>query len=209
MLLAVLTAVAEDRALTQRRLAQGLGIALGLANRCLNRCSRMGLIEIARAHQPNAPPHGYRYSLTPKGFSEKNRLAARALHASFEFYRTARAQCAGLLAHAAASGWRRLVLFGASELGEIAALCATGLSASGGYPLDVLGFVDEASSRPELAGLPVVERVSKLGKFDAAFLTDLNQPQTSYDRLRQSIPADRILAPALLGVTATPAVPLE
>lgn len=189
ILLAVLSAVESDAALTQRRLAQELGIALGLANRYLKRCWRLGLIKIS-----HAPPHRYCYYLTPQGFTEKSRLTARYLRRSFDFYREARAQVDRLLGEAAANSWRRIVLFGASELGEIAVLCARR------HAIELKGFVDEAAAAAEFAGLPLTARAATLGKFDAALLTDLQDPQSAFDRLRQSIPLERILAPALLGV---------
>ena len=69
---------------TQRHLADRLGVALGLANSYLKRCIRKGLIKVQQA-----PANRYLYYLTPKGFAEKSRLTARYLRASFDFYRQA------------------------------------------------------------------------------------------------------------------------
>ena len=47
--LQLLSAVEENDAVTQRSMAQDLGIALGLANAYLKRCVRKGLIKVAKA----------------------------------------------------------------------------------------------------------------------------------------------------------------
>src|SRR5258708_10007653 len=119
--LGVLNAVAESTGVTQRSLAQELGIALGLTNAYLKRCVKKGLIKVT-----HAPANRYAYYLTPKGFTEKSRLTAQYLTLSFDFFRLARSQCSALLAECEAQGWTRIALCGAGELAEIAILCADG-----------------------------------------------------------------------------------
>ena len=67
--LEILQAVEADSDMTQRRLADSMGVALGLANSYLRRCIRKGLVKIKQA-----PANRYLYYLTPKGFAEKSRL---------------------------------------------------------------------------------------------------------------------------------------
>ena len=83
--LGVLNAVHENSAVTQRSVAQQLGIALGLTNAYLKRCVKKGLIKVNQI-----PPNRYAYYLTPKGFSEKTRLTAEYFSSSFVFFRRAR-----------------------------------------------------------------------------------------------------------------------
>jgi DNA-binding MarR family transcriptional regulator len=73
-MLGLLAAVERDSALTQRHLARELGIALGLANAYLRRCTKKGLIKMRQA-----PLNRYAYYLTPRGFAEKSRLTAEYL----------------------------------------------------------------------------------------------------------------------------------
>ncbi|MEK9660351.1 MAG: winged helix-turn-helix transcriptional regulator, partial [Alphaproteobacteria bacterium] len=115
--LGLLSAVEQDSSVTQRRLATDLGIALGLANAYLKRCVKKGLIKVGEA-----PANRYAYYLTPQGFAEKSRLTAEYLSASFQFFRNARAQCLETLEAAAEQGWHRVILYGASELAEVASL---------------------------------------------------------------------------------------
>ena len=71
IVLSVLTSIERDSTITQRKLANELGIALGLANAYLRRCVRKGLIKMSQV-----PLNRYAYYLTPQGFSEKSRLTA-------------------------------------------------------------------------------------------------------------------------------------
>jgi len=66
--LEILQTIDEHNDVTQRHLADNLGVALGLANSYLKRCVKMGLVKI---HQ--APANRYLYYLTPKGFAEKSK----------------------------------------------------------------------------------------------------------------------------------------
>ena len=75
--LGVLNAIHENAKVTQRSVANDLGIALGLANAYLKRCAKKGLIKIQQI-----PANRYAYYLTPKGFAEKTRLTTEYLSRS-------------------------------------------------------------------------------------------------------------------------------
>jgi len=76
--LEILESIEKQDDLTQRHLANNLGVALGLANSYMKRCVRKGLIKV---HQ--APANRFLYYLTPKGFAEKSRLTTEYLSSSF------------------------------------------------------------------------------------------------------------------------------
>lgn len=82
--LEILQAIENKENITQRYLADKLGVALGLANSYLKRCVRKGLVKVQQA-----PANRYLYYVTPKGFAEKSRLTASYLSSSFNFYRQA------------------------------------------------------------------------------------------------------------------------
>ena len=190
--LGVLNAIEGNSALTQRSVARDLGIALGLANAYLKRAARKGWIKIQQV-----PPNRYAYYLTPKGFAEKSRLTAQYLSISFNFFRHARQQCAALFAECAARGWRRIALAGAGDLAEIAALCAPE------QKIEIAGIIDRAQAGGTFAGLRVVGERTELGPIDGVILTDLAQPQDTFDALAATIGADAVLAPRLLNISRT------
>jgi DNA-binding MarR family transcriptional regulator len=190
--LGLLNAVEENSALTQRSVASELGIALGLTNAYLKRCVRKGLIKVSMA-----PANRYAYYLTPKGFAEKSRLTARYLSISFNFFRAAREQCAATFSECADQGWRRVLLAGAGDMSEIATLCADDLG------LELVGILDPDADVDEIAGLAVFARLEDAGQYDAVVITDLREPQKTFNRLIKAVPSERVLAPRMLNVSRT------
>lgn len=192
--LGLLEVVHENSTVTQRNVAGQLGIALGLTNAYLKRCVKKGLIKVKQV-----PPNRYAYYLTPKGFTEKSRLTAEYLSSSFNYFRRARRECGELMERCLARGWRRIALCGTSELGEIAVLCARE------HDVELIGFIAMGrNSEPHAehySGLPVISSLIDIGPVDAVIITDLMNPQSSFDDLRRLIAADRILTPRLLRVT--------
>ncbi|MBI4184345.1 MAG: winged helix-turn-helix transcriptional regulator [Proteobacteria bacterium] len=188
--LGLLTAVHEDRALTQRSASRRLGIALGLTNAYLKRCVRKGLIKVT-----TAPPNRYLYYLTPRGFAEKSRLTAQFFSQSFRFFRIARRQCDDMFARAAARGWRRLALAGISDLCDIALLCARA------HEVTLVGVIDTgAQGAVEHAGLKVVGRPADLPQIDAILVTDFTDAQATFEALARVFAPDRILTLPMLAV---------
>lgn len=188
----LLSAIERDSGLTQRRLSQELGIALGLANTYLRRCVRKGLVKMGQV-----PMRRYAYYLTPKGFAEKSRLTAEYLTVSLDFFRRARRECTDLLSQAKARAWRRIVLFGAGDLAEVAVLSA---SEAG---IEIVAVVDQLR-HGTCAGLPIVRDLGGIaGGFDAVMLTAVAEPQLQLDSaLAQlsalDLPPERLLVPSLL-----------
>ena len=107
--LGLLNAVQESSAVTQRSMANDLGIALGLTNAYLKRCVHKSYIKVSQI-----PPNHYAYYPTPHGFSEKSRLTGKYLSSSFTFFRRARSQCEDDLDRCVALGWTGVALAGAS-----------------------------------------------------------------------------------------------
>src|SRR5439155_254637 len=72
--LEILTAIGEGRPVTQRALAQRLGVALGLTNLYVKRLARKGCIKVREFPRKPATRKRLHYLLTPKGLAEKTRL---------------------------------------------------------------------------------------------------------------------------------------
>lgn len=191
--LGILNAIHENERITQRTVAQDLGIALGLANAYLKRCVKKGLIKVSQV-----PTNRYAYYLTPQGFSEKSRLTAEYLSDSFRFFRDARIQCTEALNEASRRGWNRIALYGASELTEVASLC----EASG---VEIVAIIDPAHPQTSFAHLPVVRTIGDADNIDALLLTALTNPQAAYDSLVREYSAGRVIVPRLLRISEMPA----
>src|SRR5215831_5602876 len=119
IMLGLLQSVERGGTTSQRTLADELGIALGLVNAYLKRCVKKGLVKVRQA-----PARRYAYYLTPHGFAEKSRLTLKFMSYSFSLFRRAKADCMAALETARERGYARIALIGASDLAEIAAICA-------------------------------------------------------------------------------------
>jgi DNA-binding MarR family transcriptional regulator len=201
IVLSVLTSVERDSAITQRRLAHDLGIALGLANAYLRRCVRKGLVKMRQV-----PINRYAYYLTPQGLAEKSRLTAEYLAVSFDFFRRARNDCATLFQQCEARGWQTVALYGAGDLAEIAILSA------GETAVEVLCVIDPEQLGGRCGGLPVVSDVgaalmhSGPDGLDGIIVTDTRTPQANFERLLLAAelsgrPAGWVVAPSLLRIS--------
>ncbi|MBI2236405.1 MAG: winged helix-turn-helix transcriptional regulator [Magnetospirillum sp.] len=193
IMLGLLNAIAESGERSQRSLSAQLGVALGLANAYLARCVKKGLIKISQV-----PPNRYAYYLTPQGFREKSRLTSEYLSQSLNLFRLARHQFSDLLAECQRRGWSRVVLWGVGDVAEVALLCLLD------HPVQVIGVVDPSGRSQSFRGHPVASDLSGWPTADAVLLTDLDDPQGSYDRLLALLPEERVLAPRVLGVVRRP-----
>ena len=119
--LRILTAIGEGTSLTQRALAQKLGVALGLTNLYLKRLGRKGLIKIGEFPTKPATRKRLRYLLTPKGLAAKTRLTYEYVGRSVELYRLARETLREALADLPRDG-HGVALYGTGEAAELAYL---------------------------------------------------------------------------------------
>ena len=188
--LALLDAVEQDRAQSQRLLASELGIALGLVNAYLKRCIKKGLVKVR-----SAPARRYAYYLTPQGFAEKSRLTVDYLSYSFGFFRQAKTDCSELFKAASARGVETILLVGQSDLAEIAALCAMERG------IKIAGVVQRKAEKPEFIGFPVFEDFDAVSNpFDAILITDVLKPHETCEAAIARFGAERVLVPDLLRV---------
>lgn len=191
--LELLQAIQEGGDVTQRHLADRMGVALGLANSYLKRCVRKGLVKIQQA-----PANRFLYYLTPQGFAEKSRLTAEYLSYSFSFYRSASDSCAEVLAACQARGLRRVGLYGASDLAEIAAMKA--LEAG----VEIVCVCDPATTRERVLQHRVLMSLDAAPRVDAWLFTALEDPASRHDALVTRQGADRVFAPSILGLDPEP-----
>ncbi len=187
--LKILDSIERDGTRSQRAMAGDAEVALGLANAYLKRCVRKGWIKVREA-----PARRFLYYLTPHGFAEKARLTAEYLSNSFDMFRAARGQCDALVAKCVTRGHKRIVLVGAGDLAEIAAL--SGFDED----IEIVAVIDATSNQHRIAGIPVMRQIEDAGEIDAVILTEIHQPQRAYDALADAMAEDRIFVPPMLRV---------
>jgi DNA-binding MarR family transcriptional regulator len=183
----------DDGAQSQRRIAEELGIALGLVNAYLKRCIKKGFVKVSQA-----PARRYAYYLTPQGFAEKSRLTVEYLSSSFSFFRQAKADCAQIFQLAREQNFQNIVLCGKSDLAEIAILSAVDCGVS------IVAIVDQDAHETLFVGKSVVSDYNRLTvPFDAVIITDVVNARRAFDEAVRLYGPDRVLAPSLLGLNVS------
>jgi len=188
ILLGLLEAVDANKNVTQRTLSSELGVALGLVNAYLKRCVKKGLVKV---HE--APKRRFAYYLTPHGFAEKSKLTADYLLASVSALKRIKTSCNEAFREAENRGWKRVVLIGASEFSEIAALCAQD------HAIQIIAVFDPGLTRDRFAGHDVCRSLDEIkDTADGAVLTVLQNQERWRERGAQILGEDRIIVPGLL-----------
>jgi DNA-binding MarR family transcriptional regulator len=144
----ILLEIEANDGVSQRHLAQRLGMALGLTNLLVRRIVAKGWVKVAQIR-----PNRVRYLLTPAGIAAKARLTREYLEGSLLFYTEARERIHerfGELSVAldTAGSTKRIVFLGASEIAEI------GYVSLQETDLTLVGVIDATRVKP-FFGLPV------------------------------------------------------
>lgn len=195
--LEILTAIERGEPLTQRALAQRLGVAVGLANLYIKRLVRKGSIKIVEFPRKPAVRKRLRYVLTPTGMAEKTRLTYEHMAHSLALYRRARQTLRDSLSLLPERGARRIALYGTGEAAELAYLSLREL---GLEPLGV--FAREAGG--EFLGLPV-RPFADLPRedIDAVIVATFERPEPALAELAAvGMARDRIVTLREAGVRA-------
>ena len=170
----LLSEIERNPSFTQRGLAGELGIALGLMNQYLKSCITKGWV---RASQIS--PRRITYFLTQEGFKEKSHMVTAYLARSLTFFRDARVQCEEALNDCYKNGWTNVALVGDGDLADIAKLVAHGLNVQ----------VNAVSADVDF------------NEYDAVLLTDVINPQGTYDAIKRKVAYERLLTLNLLHIS--------
>lgn len=179
--LKLLEAVAQDSHVTQRGLANRLGIALGLANIYVKRMMRKGYIKCV-----NVQPNRISYLITPRGIAEKARLTYEYMDYSLHLYRVVRQHLREVL-HECAQSQSKVAIYGRGEAAELSYLS---LKESGLEPIAIF----DAEGGDAFLGMPVLP-LSEHTKvdYDLMIVASL-EPSTQYVTAltRQGVPAAKL-----------------
>jgi predicted transcriptional regulator len=179
--LRVLEAVQQDSRLTQRGLANKLGMALGLANIYLKRMIHKGYVKCV-----NVQPNRISYLITPRGIAEKARLTYEFMDYSLHLYGEVRQHLRAALRECAASG-KRVAICGSGEAAELAYLS---LKESG---LDPVAIFDNAGGHDFLGitVLPIADHASV--EFDMIIVATLDRSGQHLQALLDvGVPKDKL-----------------
>lgn len=188
----LLVALEGEEQVSQRGLAERLGVALGLTNALLKRAVRKGLVKVSQA-----PAKRYAYYVTPKGFGEKSRLVAEYLTSSLDFFRVARTQYVDIFNEIVASGRTKVFLYGVGDLAEIAILSAHEAG------VEISGIIEPGANRDEFLGITVSPNFDPVHGAEACavVLTQTEKPQVAYEALAEGVGDALIYSAAFMHVS--------
>jgi DNA-binding MarR family transcriptional regulator len=132
--LQLLEEISKNSSISQRKLSQHLGVALGVTNTCLKKMINKGLVKVKGINHKRIA-----YYLTPKGFSEKAKLTYHFLQHTIRFYSTLKDNISAKLSSLSQAGHRRIICYGAGEVLEVAFIILN----ESNLELLVLGIVDD------------------------------------------------------------------
>lgn len=178
-------------AISQRTLAQSLGIAVGLANSLVKRLVQKGYVRVT-----GTPPTRVRYFLTPRGVAELTARAADSMENTLRLYTTTRdrirIQLATLEQPASHRTRTRVIFYGAGDVAEIAYITLAG---SG---LDLVGVVDDYKAGKHFfehtVRLPDVLLDGSAPEHDVVVVTSFKKSTAIAKRLAElQVPPSRVL----------------
>jgi FlaA1/EpsC-like NDP-sugar epimerase len=113
--LQLLEEISKDSSISQRKLSQRLGVALGVTNACLKKMVTKGLVKTKGINHKRIA-----YYLTPRGFSEKTKLTYHFLQYTIRYYSTLKDNISAKLAVLSQAGHKRIICYGAGEVMDVA-----------------------------------------------------------------------------------------
>lgn len=185
--LELLQAIDLQEDISQRGLAQEMGVALGLANSYLKRCVKKGWIKIT-----TAPANRYLYYLTPTGFAEKARLTGEFLTTSLALFRQSGNVYDEVLAECRRRGDSTVLFAGLSDLTEIAYMRTLQCD------IQVVAVYQPGVEQEALFGVPVIQRLEDSPSFDRIVMTSMEQTNELLCELEASFSTQQIIVPSLL-----------
>ena len=185
--LELLQAIDTKDDISQRHLAQEMGVALGLANSYLKRCVKKGWIKIT-----TAPANRYLYYLTPTGFAQKARLTSEFLSTSLTLFRQSGDDYDQLFAKCVSGGKQRIIFAGISDLTEIAYLRS--LQAE----IEVIEVFQPQETKSSFFDIPICNKLNECAPCDYVVMTSMEQTSDLLTLLKTQFSTDEILVPPLL-----------
>ncbi|MBC33302.1 MAG: hypothetical protein CMN01_01575, partial [Rickettsiales bacterium] len=140
-----LTSLEEGKEVTQQGISNKISVSIGFVNALVKKFVKKGTIKVQQA-----PYKRFVYYLTPKGFSEKSKLVLDYLTDSLSLFRSMREEFNEIFSKNINS---KFIIFGISEISEIAILSANELNA------EIVAIVDPKISKKLYFNIPVFKKM--------------------------------------------------
>jgi len=174
--LQILEEVSKDSGISQRKLSNSLGVALGVTNACLRKMIRKGYIKVKGINHKRVA-----YYLTPKGFSEKAKLTYDFLQHTVHYYINLKENITLKLKSISESGINNILFYGAGEVMEVALICINQTD------LKLIGIVDDSAEKQKEKMLSLAidnpDSIKRLGP-EAILITSIRYKDIILKKIR-------------------------
>ncbi|MFC1667051.1 winged helix-turn-helix transcriptional regulator [Candidatus Omnitrophota bacterium] len=175
--LQLLEEISEDSAVSQRKLASRLGLALGVTNACIKKMITKGYVKTKGINHKRIA-----YYVTPKGFTEKARLTYHFLQHTIDYYRKLKINLVSKLKEISAAGHKEILFYGAGEVMEVAFICL------GNTGLKLIGIADDSVEKQgkKIFGflIQTQDEIEAL-KPDCVFITSIRYKDEIFQKLKE------------------------
>lgn len=184
----MLTVLEEDNNLSQRKLANTLGIALGATNAHIKKCLADGFIQ-----KKPADKNRLDYQLTPKGYLEKSRLNSLFIEDSFKIFNQARESFSDIFTKQTELHEKPFYIVGTNPMAEAAFLSITEKN----MPM-FKGFYSPGHQIGKFLNKPVIQDIEQLEPNALFVFSLLENPIQSYESLKEQVGSKHIFVPQIL-----------
>jgi len=131
----ILDLIEKNKDITQRVIADQIGVAVSMINAYIEKFENKGLIK-KKKHSTKT----VEYFVTKKGLERKKVLNISYLNASLKVYKSAKENIVEFLDQIIKNGFKKILLYGA---GEVAEILLQSISTDDIIPLEVLAIIDD------------------------------------------------------------------
>lgn len=137
--LQILNLLTSNPQVTQRGIANSVGISLAMVNFYLEKYEKDGVLKISR----DSTRAGL-YSLTKRGHEKRKLLNMEFLEASLDVYNQAKNECINFIEKIKEDGFKKLIFYGAGEVCELLLYVMNNIRE---VDLEVLAVIDDDSAK--------------------------------------------------------------
>ena len=157
--LQILNLLTNNPKVTQRDIAQNIGISLAMVNSYLEQYEKEGVLKISR----DSTRAGL-YKLTKRGHERRKLLNMEFLEASLDVYNQAKVECINFIMKIKDDGFRKLLFYGAGEVCELLLYVLNNIRE---VDLEILAVIDDDEEKigSNITGVSVI-RAGDITNYD-------------------------------------------
>jgi DNA-binding MarR family transcriptional regulator len=174
----ILDLIEKDQNITQRQMAEALGVAVSMVNQYLDNYEKEGLIKRKRHSTKTVE-----YFVTKKGTERRKLLNIWYLKSSHEVYLSAKDNIIKFLSQIIDRGFKKILLYGA---GEVAEIMLQVMNDDNQIPLEVVAVIDDNYDRilDKLVNHPIIA-LNQIDQYnhDGIMISSYKHHETIYNNL--------------------------